>query len=441
MMNDFDVYINPEAEAASYIPGKNGEKDKIIIRTEEDAIHEVGHALKRYLRSMKNAVSKGQVSSSAYQKAEEMYNDIRNELTNSDFFFERVIANEEFKMALFKDEKISDGITDFESFSEALYDLYADTYRNDYLKQNNNMTDEEIEAAVRADIEEETVSFGLQQLSDIEPFTLNRMMNKDNKIKRLVTKLKDFWNYIVNTFKGASSYVNSELKYARKMADKFNKLFNEVASVEKDDSGQIKYSIMFNDKIGDVAFLDGKIIKQASGEKIQHAIRRFFNKNFRGHIITITESEDNINLDQIGKYIYSRHKIEHNYEKRKVVPILNELIEIAKNKTWNKNLLDKNGNPKNHAGLDCSNGFNYYDTQFAVDDSGIIWGGTIIARIDKNKNIYFYDLDNIREVGYMDVKNFNPTSSNTTSLDDNSLTQELPDVNTNSTQKSQKNSV
>ncbi len=439
MIEELDVYVNPDADRASYIPGRNGEKDKIIVRSEEDAIHEAGHALKRYLRSMRNAVSKGEVSSSAYEKAEKMYNDIRNELINSDFYFEKVIGNEEFKERLFGNKETAEGITSFEGFTEALYDLYADTYRAEYLKENNNMTDEEIETAVRADIDEEAVSFGLQQLSEIEPFTLNRMMQKDNILKKLVTKIKDFWNYIVNTFKGSSSYLNSELKYARKMADKFNKLFNEVASFKGDDSGNIKFSIMFNEKIGKVAFLDGKRIPRDKGEKLNHAIRRFFDENFKGHQIIAEESNDNVVLDQIGKYLYSGEIVDKYNEKRQIVSVLDELVEIAVNKQWRENLYDKNGNVKKHGGFDCSNGFNYYETQFAVDDSGVIWGGTVIARIDKNDNVYFYDLDNIREVGYQDVNSFNPVIKSSSTSPNNKIPQKKPVVKNNLMQKNGNN--
>lgn len=194
-----------------------------------------------------------------------------------------------------------------------------------------------------------------------------------------------------------------------------------------------QFAIKESKTMGKVAFLDGKRIQRQKGESVNHAIRRYFNENFKNKVITVEESQDDVKLDQIGKYLYPGHDEKIPKEKRPIASILDEIIEIGTDKQWSQNLFDENGNVKNHAGLDCDGGFNYYDTKFAVDNSGVIYGGRVIARIDKNGRSYFYDIDKIREVGYQDENEFYPVISKTTSLED-SLPQNAETVNSNDMQ-------
>lgn len=431
LLEDYDIRVNENADHAEYIPNRAGTKDIIVIRNDKDIAHELTHAILR-------AVREGRLEREKWWqfwevRGRKMCKEIFAELTNSEFFINNVLLNDEFKESLFGKEAASE-IGTYEEFYEAMDKLYGDDFRAEFTKEG--ATEEELGILVKEAIEEEIFAFGIQQLDEVDPGALERMTAQDGKLGRLIKRIAEFFKGIINSLKGETEPYY--LKEVRRIADKFNALYEkEYASQNKKGEGKVKYSIKVNEKIGKVAFLDGKSIPQEQGEKLNHAIRRFFNENFKGHIITVFDNNDELSLDQIGKYLYARHKIEHNYEKRKIVAILDELIAIADNKSWSKNLLDKDGNVKKHAGLDCSNGFNYYDTKFAIDNSGIIWGGTIIARIDKNNDIYFYDLDNIREVGYMDVKNFNPTSSDTTSPIDNNISQPETIVNTNSTQNSE----
>lgn len=170
----------------------------------------------------------------------------------------------------------------------------------------------------------------------------------------------------------------------------------------------------------DIAFLDGLKIDRQPGEKRNEAIKRFFNNNFKNKEIEIIENQEKVTTDQIGKYLYPG-EIRQNYDvKINSIPILDDIIKVATNKTHSADLL-VNGQKKNHSGLDATNGWDYYDTLFAVDDSGVIWGGKVVVRDAKNGKSYFYDLDEIRVVGYQDVNEFNPVEYGQTTLNNNIL--------------------
>lgn len=169
-----------------------------------------------------------------------------------------------------------------------------------------------------------------------------------------------------------------------------------------------------------IAFLDGLKIDRQPGEKRNEAIKRFFNNNFKNKEIEIIENQEKVTTDQIGKYLYPG-EIRQNYDvKINSIPILDDIIKVATNKTHSADLL-VNGQKKNHSGLDATNGWDYYDTLFAVDDSGVIWGGKVVVRDAKNGKSYFYDLDEIRVVGYQDVNEFNPVEYGQTTLTNNIL--------------------
>lgn len=183
-------------------------------------------------------------------------------------------------------------------------------------------------------------------------------------------------------------------------------------------NSEVRYSIVHSDKLGDIAFLDKDLIKKNDNESYNQAIKNFFNDNFKNREIEILENKETVNLDQIGKYLHPGSKVENYKEKQVASQILDDIIRIAKNKTHNEDLM-VDGKKKEHSGLNADNGWDYYDTQFAIDESGIIYGGVIIVRKSKNGKNYFYDIDKIREVGYQDVKEFNPVKYGRTSLKDN----------------------
>jgi len=247
--------------------------------------------------------------------------------------------------------------------------------------------------------------------------------------KNMLQGYKNFKNF------GGTSYIYGGVEINEKTTakDVLEQLNNRKTMQTEMAEGDAQFAIKESKTMGKVAFLDGKRIQRQKGESVNHAIRRYFNETFKNRIITVEESQDNVKLDQIGKYLYPGEAIGLRDEKRAISSILDEIIEIGTDKQWSQNLLDENGNVKNHAGLDCDGGFNYYDTKFAVDNSGVIYGGRVIARIDKNGRAYFYDIDKIREVGYQDENEFYPVRSLSTSLED-SLPQNGETVNSNDMQ-------
>ena len=191
--------------------------------------------------------------------------------------------------------------------------------------------------------------------------------------------------------------------------------------------GEISYSIMSSSLHGNVAFLDKKLISLKPGEKsFNQAVKRFFKEAFKGTEVEVLSTKDTINLDQIGKYLYT----DVSNVKRVAVNILDDMIRVGKNKRHSKDLVI-NGIKKSHAGLDASNVWDYYDTKFVIDNSGIISGAEIVVRKSKNGKDYFYDINKIREVGYQDVNEFNPAYSLSTPLNDTTIPQDKSVVNSN----------
>ena len=283
---------------------------------------------------------------------------------------------------------------------------------SEYYKKSNGKTKLSFEGAKKEIVAQRMA----EMLNDPETgySALTELASRDLKTARgIVNTIKDTYNRIKDKLThNEGRYYGKYVKLAK--YEEAIKLFEKAVRDGAKNRGvatgeKVSYMIKESELHGKVAFVDGKNIPRQKGESIPHAIRTYFNKKFRGQEITVDSTQDNVIMDRIGKYLYpGDEKTEYIPEKNRVASIIDEIIKISDNKTWNKNLLDKDGNVKNHGGLDCSGGFNYYDTKFAVDNSGVIYGGTVIVRIDKQGRLYFYDLDNIREAGYQDENEFYP---------------------------------
>lgn len=193
---------------------------------------------------------------------------------------------------------------------------------------------------------------------------------------------------------------------------------------------QAHYSINRSDLLGNVAFVDKNLVDKLKGESLNKAIKRFFDTNLKGLEIEVISTNNKINLDQIGKYLHPGEILPNYNIKQIAVNVLDDMIKIGENKRHSKDLM-VNGIVKNHAGLDAKNGWDYYDTKFAIDNSGVIWGAEIIVRKSKNGKDYFYDINKIREIGYQDVNEFNPVKYSLTSLYNTTISQKDTGVNTN----------
>jgi hypothetical protein len=261
---------------------------------------------------------------------------------------------------------------------------------------------------------------------------VDRLVQSNPSIARKIYEaIKKAMESIKAYFGNANSHEYLELERGRNLFEKA--LGEKGKNANVDQSLSIKNSLL----MGNVAFIDKKLIKQKNGESFNAAVRRFFNKHFKGMEVETLKDENSVTFDQIGKYLYPGKAIEDYNTKRVAGNILDDIIRVSENKRHLPDLMI-NGQKKSHAGLDASGGWDYYDTKFAVDNSGIIWGGTVIARVSKNGKAYFYDLDKIKEVGYQDVNEFNPVKYSL-STSDNSISKNSEKSNTDNSQYSIKN--
>ena len=298
----------------------------------------------------------------------------------------------------------------------------------DYKEVYSNLSKEEFNEAIDYEIAGNISEY----LINSEPAALKRLANRDTGIKAVFRDIMEFFEEIIHKLSG-----NSEKAYAMKMARKFRELAGDNDVVKGKD--YIRYSIHNIKGFGDIVFLDKKLINASSFNSHKEAIKKFFVDNLKDKEITILESKDVVNIDQIGKYLYPGEKVERYSEKLTAIEILSDIVKIGRNKKHSKDLI-VDGKIKNHAGYDASNGWDYYETQFCLDNTGIVYGGTVVVRKSKNGKDYFYDLNNIREVGYQDeLKNY-PVKYGQTSLEDN-IPHKKPIVNNNSMQDTKKYSI
>lgn len=271
-----------------------------------------------------------------------------------------------------------------------------------------------------------------EELINSEPEALARLSKNDTGIKAVFNEICEFFEEILTKLNG-----ESEKAYALKKARQFRKLMGDKENAKH--KGYLKYSILNVNGFGNVVFLDEKMLKTKNYKTYKDAIKHFFVNNLKNTEITLLENGDTVNFDQIGKFLHPGETVEKYKEKLTAIEILKDIVKIGKNKKHLDDLM-VNGKVKKHSGYDAFNGWDYYDTYFCVDNSGVVYGGTIIVRKSKNGKDYFYDLDNIREAGYQDeLKNY-PVKYGQTSLKNN-IPYQVSIVNNNSMQDTKKYSI
>lgn len=181
---------------------------------------------------------------------------------------------------------------------------------------------------------------------------------------------------------------------------------NQARAPTKSNIDKMSAAIRMTEE-GPIAVLEEAIFVKP-GETQNQAIKRFFDENLKGREANIVSSGETAQFDQIGKYLYPGHKVKNMSVKKTAVAILKDMVSLGTDKRHMDDLL-VDGHRKSHSGLNAENGWDYYTTRFAVDKSGTIWEGTLIIRKSINGKDYFYDLDNIKKTGRLDVdKKSNP---------------------------------
>ena len=146
---------------------------------------------------------------------------------------------------------------------------------------------------------------------------------------------------------------------------------------------------------GPTAFKALNIFKGHENENPRRVVKEFLKKHIN-EISTVIESGQKVYFgkDLPGEYIYSKSSLNIPRKKKnmkwQVSQNLNEIIEIASNRRWEKpNNVDKHKR-------DAKYGFYKYTSYFMFD--GIDFEVDVLIRNSENGKKYLYDIQNIKEV-------------------------------------------
>jgi hypothetical protein len=107
--------------------------------------------------------------------------------------------------------------------------------------------------------------------------------------------------------------------------------------------GEINRSIKQSSEHGNIAVLETQLVVPKEGEKINAAIKRFFNDNLKNRKVEVIETSDKVIMDQINKYLYPGKRIENAKIKKDAVSILADMIAVGTSKRHKPDLLIDEG--------------------------------------------------------------------------------------------------
>lgn len=198
----------------------------------------------------------------------------------------------------------------------------------------------------------------------------------------------------------------------------------------------IKYALHNDKQLGKIAYIDKKLINPKSGQSNRDAAIEFFETNLHGLDIVVQSSGETVKIQQHDKYYYGS---KYNVDKKiKITQIIDDMLLIGKNKSWKQNkTTDNQGNIKKHLGLSASRGWDYYDTQFMLENNKgtyDVYSAVIVVRKSGDGMDYLYEINKfnkIKEVQYLVSKLNSRLVGNNTSSITNSISNSSSNVNTN----------
>ena len=265
------------------------------------------------------------------------------------------------------------------------------------------------------DVSSEVVADISGQLLGNQEFINNLSVEKPNVFKRIYNKIIELANKITGNSNEALFIKDLKNKWEEAYRTQNNNLDNNTYFSEKYNNDGSLNSIKINENI----------FEDTQGKSIKKTIKEYLTKHI-GEYYNIIESGQKVYLGEElpNEYAYSEYskKLPTNklLAKGRAVTNLQEIIENATNRQWNKNRKAKHN-------MDAKYGFYKYDTKFSFDVNGNeqTYSGTILIRNDANGKKYLYDILDIKKVGnnlpsvasdskessYRDGSNSLPTSS------------------------------
>lgn len=265
------------------------------------------------------------------------------------------------------------------------------------------------------DVSSEVVADISGQLLGNQEFINNLSMDKPNVFKRIYNKIIELANKITGNSNEALFLKDLKNKWEEAYRTQADNLDNNTYFSERYNNDGTLNSIKINENI----------FENTQGKSIKKTIKEYLTKHI-GEYYNIIESGQKVYLgeDLPNEYAYSEYskKLPTNklLAKGRAVTNLQEIIENATNRQWDKNKKVKHN-------IDAKYGFYKYDTKFSFDINGKeqTYSGTVLVRNDANGKKYLYDILDIKKVGnnlpsvasdskessYRDGSNSLPTSS------------------------------
>ena len=265
------------------------------------------------------------------------------------------------------------------------------------------------------DVSSEVVADISGQLLGNQEFINNLSMDKPNVFKRIYNKIIELANKITGNSNEALFLKDLKNKWEEAYRTQADNLDNNTYFSERYNNDGTLNSIKINENI----------FENTQGKSIKKTIKEYLTKHI-GEYYNIIESGQKVYLgeDLPNEYAYSEYskKLPTNklLAKGRAVTNLQEIIENATNRQWEKNKKAKHN-------IDAKYGFYKYDTKFSFDINGKeqTYSGTVLVRNDANGKKYLYDILDIKKVGnnlpsvvsdskesnYRDGSNSLPTSS------------------------------
>ena len=318
---------------------------------------------------------------------------------------------------------------------QAIKEDITSRYQEVYEKEGRTFTED--------DLNKEVVAKYTERFIADESF-VNKMANADKTLsQRILGWIKDKINYYKTIAKMEPEQI-TEYDNLRK-AEKLWEIALKGVKGQNNNTG-IKYSTIYNeDGTFNRVKIEDNIFENNKGKSIQKTIKDYLIKHI-GEYADIIESGQRVYLgeDLPGEYTYSKATenlpVASKLAKGRAATELKEIINNAKNRTWEKNKKIKHE-------IDARYGFYRYDTVFSFEHNGReqIYQGKILIRNDENGKKYLYDILDIKKIGNnlplvaSNSKKSSAIISGSNSLPTNSISQKDNTVNNSNMQKPEKN--
>ena len=317
-------------------------------------------------------------------------------------------------------------------------DVLESPYITELLGEDINTVRQKIQRTYQADFDtklKNNPALTLEALTDQEVFAqaMGNLMNAPDALRYVakkrpafIQKAIDFLQRIGDALTGKSDYE----KFVREVENRFRDALYKSTKGNINSESDMKYSIRYDENgKADMVVVDDNIFQGHENEKPLTVVKNFLKEKI-GTFSTIMESGQKVYFgkDLPGEYIHSKSAVNSRASikraKNQMPSALDEMIEIATNRSWKQNQKEK------HA-VDAKYGWYKYQTKIAipVKNAYQVYSADLIIRNDADGKKYLYDILNIKKEPAASLP-ANQSSDINQSGSNNTIAQKGGDVNT-----------